>query len=265
MYQKSSSLSHQFDCEFIFGLMFTIFKRELFQLLSSFTGALIVSIFLLVNGLFLWVVPINEYLNIPASGYATLDPLFTLAPWMYLILIPALTMKTISEEKSNGTIELIKTKPIKLWHFVTGKFMACSTVLLLSLLPTALYGFSVHQLAYPVGNIDTGGIMGSYIGLFLLGLLMVAIGVFGSALAKNQIVSLMISICLCVVFYFGFDWIAAFAVESKLSNIVAKIGIQDHYFSLSRGLVDTRDIVYFLAFTGLFIGITSIKLNSEKG
>ena len=181
--------------------MYPLFKKEFSYFFSSLIGVVILVVFLLVNSLFLWMIPINEYLNIFTSGYASLEPLFTLAPWMYLILIPALTMRTIAEEKSMGTIELLLTKPISEKQIVISKFLASFTVLVLTLLPTFTYVVSVYYLGYPKGNLDMGATIGSYLGLLLLGAVFIAIGIFSSALTNNQIVALLLSILLCIFFY----------------------------------------------------------------
>jgi ABC-2 type transport system permease protein len=190
--------------------------------------------------------------------------LFTLAPWMYLILIPALTMHSLTEEKSSGTLELIITKPVSNKRLVNAKFFASSIILLLTLAPTLLYVGSVYFLAYPQGNIDTGAIIGSYLGLILLGGSFISIGIFSSSLANNQIVSLMLSITLCIFFYLGFDWIASFGTSNTTAFIIKQFGIQEHYNSISRGLLDTRDLIYYLVLIVFFLALSELKLSSRK-
>jgi ABC-2 type transport system permease protein len=244
--------------------MLAIIRKEISYFFSSLVGMVVLMTFLLVNALFLWTVPINDYLNIVSSGYASLEPLFTLAPWMYLILIPALTMHSLTEEKSSGTLELIITKPVSNKSLVTAKFIASNIILILTLIPTLLYVGSVHFLAYPQGNIDTGAILGSYLGLVLLGSSFIAIGIFSSSLANNQIVSLMLSIVLCIFFYLGFDWIASFGTENTTAFLIKQFGIQEHYNSISRGLLDTRDLVYYIALIVFFLALSELKLSSRK-
>lgn len=244
--------------------MWALIKKEISYFFSSLVGVIVLMTFLLVNALFIWAIPINEYLNIFTAGYASLEPLFTLAPWMYLILIPALTMHTLTEEKSSGTLELILTKPVSNHQLVWSKFISCVTVLLLTLLPTIVYVFSLSYLAYPEGNLDQGAILGSYLGLVLLGCSFIAIGVFSSSLFNNQIVALLFSIVLCIFFYLGFEWIASFGIENSVGYLIKQLGIQEHYYSISRGLIDSRDLVYYLALIVFFLLLSELKLSARK-
>lgn len=244
--------------------MYALIKKEIAYFFSSLVGIVILMTFLIVNALFLWAYPINEYLNIVSSGYASLDPLFTLAPWMYLILIPALTMRTISEEKSLGTLELLISKPLSDRQIVFAKFYSCLLILILTLLPTITYVISVSYLAFPVGNIDVGATMGSYIGLVLLGAAFISIGIFTSSISKNQIVALLLSILLCIFFYLGFEWIAAFGTENSAGYFIRQLGIQEHYNSISRGLIDTRDVVYYGVLIVFFMALSELKLSARK-
>lgn len=244
--------------------MIALFKKEFLYFFSSLIGVIILITFLAVNGIFLWLIPINEYLNIFTAGYASLEPLFTLAPWMYLILIPALTMRTFSEEKSSGTLEIISTKPLTDRHLILGKFLACVAILILTLLPTLVYFISIYYLSIPVGNIDIGAIMGSYLGLILLGASFIAIGIFSSTLSNNQIVSLILSIVLCIAFYLGWEWVASFGTQNALGYILKQFGIQEHYYSISRGLIDSRDLIYFFALIIVFNALSELKLSARK-
>lgn len=244
--------------------MFPLVKKEISYFFSSLIGVMILVVFLLVNSLFLWMIPINEYLNIFTAGYASLEPLFTLAPWMYLILVPALTMRTIAEEKSLGTMELLLTKPISEKKLVLSKFIACFIILILTLLPTFTYVISIYYLGVTEGNLDMGATIGSYLGLLLLGIVFIAIGIFSSSLSNNQIVSLLLSILLCIFFYLGLDWITSFGTNSAVGYFIRQIGIQEHYFSISRGLIDTRDLVYFVVITEVFLGLSILKISSRK-
>ena len=220
--------------------------------------------FLLVNGLFMWLIAISDYLNIFQAGYASLEPLFTLGPWMYLILIPALTMRSFSEEQSTGTLELLATKPLSDRTLVLGKFWASTAILVLTLLPTLCYFASVYYLAMPVGNVDIGATIGSYIGLILLGAAFISIGIFASSIAKNQIIALLLSILLCIFFYLGWEWIASFGTNSSAGYLVRQFGIQEHYYSISRGLVDSRDLIYFVTLIMIFNALSELKLSSRK-
>lgn len=245
-------------------VVWAIVKKEVSYFFSSLIGTIVLIVFLSLNALFLWLIPINEYLNIPATQYASLEPFFTLAPWMYLFLIPAITMRSFSEEKSLGTLELLLTKPIEITQLIFSKFLACSIILILSLLPTLAYVFAVYYLGYPEGNLDVGGTIGSYIGLFLLGTVFISIGIFASSLAKNQITALIIAVLLCVTFYLGMDWIASFGSDNQIGYVIQQMGIQEHYLSISKGLIELKDIVYFVGASALFITLTKLSISSSK-
>src|SRR6056297_3528900 len=167
--------------------MFALFVKEIKNFFCSLTGYIVIIVFLLVNGFFLWLFP--GQLNIPENGYATLSPLFFLSPWLFLFLVPSITMKLLAEEKQNGTIDLLFTRPLTEMQIIMAKYLAGLSLVLLSLLPTLIYFYSVSQLGSPPGNIDTGGTWGSYIGLFFLGGIYTAIGIFASAITDNQIVA----------------------------------------------------------------------------
>lgn len=221
-----------------------------------------VSVFLVILGLFMWVFPDSSVLN---YNYATLAQLFDLAPFIFLFLIPAITMRSFSEELNEGTIELLATKPLQDWKIVMGKFLGALVVVLFALLPTLLYFYSVYQLGAPPGNIDTGAVMGSYLGLFLLAASFVSMGVFASSLTKNQIVAFLLAVLLCFFFYLAFLYLSDLPVFlGKVDDIVQKIGIDYHYASISKGLVDTRDIIYFLSLISFFLLSTQISLSSRR-
>ena len=233
--------------------MIVLLKKEFLYFFSSATGYIVIGIFLIATGLFLWVLP--GQFNIPASGYAQMDGLFVLAPWLYLFLVPAVTMRSFAEEKKAGTIELVYTRPISGLKVILAKYLASLLLVLFSLLPTLIYFASIYFLSQPTGNVDTGGISGSYIGLFFLAAVYVAIGVFSSAATDNQIVAFMLSAFLCFFFYYGFDLLASLAVSGKNEIFLTAFGINTHYESMSRGVIDMRDIVYFLTvITGFIFG-----------
>jgi ABC-2 type transport system permease protein len=242
--------------------MWVIFRKEISSFFSSITGYLVVSVFLVILGLFMWVFPDSSVLN---YNYATLAQLFDLAPFIFLFLIPAITMRSFSEELNEGTIELLATKPLQDWKIVMGKFLGALVVVLFALLPTLLYFYSVYQLGAPPGNIDTGAVMGSYLGLFLLAASFVSMGVFASSLTKNQIVAFLLAVLLCFFFYLAFLYLSDLPVFlGKVDDIVQKIGIDYHYASISKGLVDTRDIIYFLSLISFFLLSTQISLSSRR-
>ncbi len=240
--------------------MFSLYLKEINSFFSSLTAYIVVIVFMLTTSLFLWVFPGN--LNILSMAYASLDPMFTIAPWIFLFLVPAITMKLIADEKMSGTIELLLTKPLTEMHIILAKYLAGVSLVLLSLLPVLVYYYSVYQLGYPVGNLDKGGILGSSIGLFFLAAIYVAIGIFASSLSRNQVISFIVAMLLCFFFYSGFDYIAAFFGPSE--TFIVSLGINAHYGSMSRGVIDSRDILYFASVIALFLYSTNIILQSRK-
>ncbi len=242
--------------------MFTLLKKEIRSFLSSLIGYITIVVFLLVMGLFLWVLQTDS--NIIENGYSNIDGLFILAPWVFLFLIPAITMRSFADEKKAGTIELLLTRPLTDLQIITAKYLAGFILVLFSLLPTLIYYYSVHKLGNPVGNIDTGGMWGSYIGLLFLGGAFVSIGIFASAVTDNQVVSFILALFLCFFFYTGFDFISSFSLFGKIDNIILALGINHHYGSMSRGVIDTRDVIYFLTLIAIFIFSTRTVLESRK-
>lgn len=242
--------------------MYSLFKKEIKAFLGSLIGYLAVLVFLLVTGLFLWVFP-GEY-NIPENGYATLEGLFTLAPWLYLLLIPAITMRFFADEKRTGTIEVLLTRPISDFKLVLAKFFAGLVLVFFSLFPTLLYFLSVYLLGNPVGSIDVGATWGSFIGLFLLAAIYIAIGIFASSLTDNQIVSFILAMILSFIFYLGFDFIGSSGLTYFLETLASWFSINNHYISLSRGVIDMRDLIYFIGMVLLFLFITSLVLREGK-
>jgi ABC-2 type transport system permease protein len=210
----------------------------------------------------MWVLQVDS--NVLDAGYATIDPLFSIAPWVFLFLIPAITMRSFADEKKAGTIELLLTRPLTDLQIILSKYFAGVLLVLFSLLPTLIYYYSVHRLGSPQGNIDTGGMWGSYIGLLFLGSAFVAIGIFASAITDNQVVSFILALFLCFFLYTGFDFISSFALFGSIDNIILALGINNHYTSMSRGVVDTRDVIYFVSLIALFILATRTVLESRK-
>ena len=243
--------------------MFALFTKEINSFLNSLIGYVVIIVFLLSVGLFMWVFPGTDF-NVLENGYATIDPLFLIAPWVFMFLIPAITMKSFAEEKKSGTIEILFTKPLTELQIITAKYLSGVVLVLFSLLPTLVYYYSVSQLGSPPGNIDEGGMWGSYIGLLFLGSAYVAIGIFASSLTDNQIISFIIAIFLCFVIYIGFSSLSSLALFGKADLFVDQLGIQAHYISMSRGVLDTRDIIYFISLTALFIFLTKTVLESRK-
>jgi len=235
--------------------MFALLKKEITSFFASPIGYLVLAIFLIINGLFLWLFK-NEF-NILDYGFADLTSFFTLAPWVLIFLIPAVTMRSFSEEKRQGTLELLLTRPITKLQIVLGKYCGAVVLIVLALIPTLLYVYTVYKLGNPSGNLDIASTIGSYIGLLFLVASYTAIGVFSSSLSKNQIVAFIIPVFTCLFFYIGFESLADFIAVDDL-------GMQAHYESLSRGIIDTRDLLYFLSVTIIFILLTTLGISVEK-
>lgn len=242
--------------------MWTLYKKELRGFFSSIIGYLTIGVFLVMTGLTLWV--FSSDFNILDYGYAGLDGLFITGPFLYLFLIPAITMRSLAEERRGGTMEMLMTRPLGDWTIVWSKFLAAWTLVLISILPTLVAYFSVYSLGDPVGNIDTGSVAGSYIGLLLLGGAFVAIGIFSSSLTQNQIVAFIIAAVLSVAVYLGFESVYNMGVQGGAGLFVRKLGAAYHYESMSRGVVDTRDVLYFACLAALFLMATRMVLQSRQ-
>ena len=237
--------------------MFAILKKEINSFFASPIGYLVIGVFLLLNGLFLWVFK-GEF-NILDYGFADLTSFFLLAPWILMFLIPAVTMRSFADEKKQGTLELLLTKPISHLNIVLGKYFGAFVLILISLTPTLLYVFTVYQLGNPVGNLDMGSTLGSYFGLLFLIAAYTAIGIFTSSLSDNQIVAFIIAVVLCLLFYIGFEGISEFTS----SNFIEQLGMNIHFKSMSRGVLDTRDIIYFISLTIFFLILTKLNINKN--
>jgi ABC-2 type transport system permease protein len=240
--------------------VFSILKKEITTYLSSLVAYITIGVFLLVLGLFLWVFPDTSIL---AYGYAGLDSLFSTAPYLFMFLVPAITMRSLAEERREGTFELLLTRPLTDIQIILGKYFAGVVIVLFALMPTLVYYFSVHTLGTPQGNIDTGAVIGSYIGLFLLGSSFAAIGLFASSVSKNQVIAFTIAVFLCFFFYSGFDSLSSILSLQNLG--LQSLGITEHYQSISRGVLDTRDLIYFIVLATLFIWLTLFVLNRQAG
>ena len=239
--------------------MYPILKKEFNSFFASPIAYLVIGVFLLINGLFLWV--FKDDFNILNAGFADLNNFFFLAPWVFLFLIPAITMKSFADEFNSGTIEILKTLPITNWQIVFGKFTASLFLVIIALLPTLTYVYTVFQLGNPIGNIDFGSTLGSYIGLLLLAATYTSVGLFTSTLSKNQIVAFILGVFITFLLLFGFDALANLFGEN--SYTIQQLGINSHFKSISRGVIDTRDIIYFISVTGFFLFITKTRLENE--
>jgi len=239
--------------------MLAILKKEFNSFFSSSIAYLVIGIFLLVNGLFLWV--FNDELNILNAGFADLTSFFFLTPWLLIFLVPAITMKTFSDEFHTGTIEILKTKPVSNFQIVLGKFFAVLLLIIIAIIPTFTYVYSIIQLGNPSGNIDYGTTIGSYTGLFLLASSFASIGVFTSSISKNQITAFLIGAFTTFFIYYGFDAISSLFGNSSYS--IKLFGMNTHFKSISRGVIDTRDIFYFISIIIFFLFLTKKKLMNE--
>jgi ABC-2 type transport system permease protein len=240
--------------------MKSIVVREIKSFFGSPIGYLVIAVFLIGNGLFLWVFE-GEY-NILNSGFADLSPFFTLAPWILIFLIPAVTMRSFSDEKKQGTLELLLTKPLSIWQIVNGKFLGSMLLIVMAIIPTLIYVKVISDLGMPEGNIDMGSTMGSYFGLLFLIAAYSSIGIFTSTLSENQIVAFIVSVFLCFFFYYGFESVAT--IVPGFQGLISGFGMQDHFKSMSRGVIDTRDVIYFVSITILFLSLTVYNLKSIK-
>ena len=242
--------------------MWSLLLKEISEFFSTVTGYVVVVVFLLTNSLFLWIFPGDT--NVLDSGYASLDTFFMMAPWIFLFLVPAVTMRSFAEESRSGTLELLFTRPLTDMQIVLGKYLAGLLLVLVSLVPTLVYVLSVWLLGNPPGNLDLGGIWGSYTGLFFLALVYVAIGIFSSSLTDNPIVAFIIAVLLSFVLYIGFDFLSSMDVFQQINFLVIRIGINEHYRSMSRGVIDSRDILYFFGVIALFLLMTRFILQSRR-
>lgn len=240
--------------------MKAILLREINSFFGSPIGYLVITLFLVFNGLFLWVFE-GDY-NILNSGFADMSPFFNLAPWILIFLIPAVTMRSFSDEKKQGTLELLLTKPLSLWQIVNGKYLGSLLLIIIAIVPTFIYVVAISNLGMPEGNIDLGSTLGSYFGLLFLISSYCAIGIFTSTLSENQIVAFIIAVFLSFFFYFGFEGLSN--LTPSYSNFISGFGMQEHYKSMSRGVIDTRDIVYFFSITIAFLSFTVYQLKSVQ-
>ncbi|MBK7233905.1 MAG: gliding motility-associated ABC transporter permease subunit GldF [Saprospiraceae bacterium] len=234
--------------------MWTIFLKEISAFFSSLIGYVVIAVFLMLMGLLMWVFPDTSILY---YNEASLDQLFSVAPLILLFMIPAITMRSFSEELQSGTLEILITKPISETQIVLGKYLASLALALITLLPTLFYYYSVHQLGSPQGNLDSGAILGSYIGLIFLAASFSAIGILGSALNKNQIISFLFSVLMCFLFYYGFYFLSKLPLfYGKTDDLVAMIGMDFHYSSISKGKLDSRDLIYFISIIVFFLWLS---------
>ena len=242
--------------------MLSIFRKEINGFFSSLTGYIVILVFLLINSLFMWVFP-GEW-NIFDTGYAGLDTLFFLSPWVFLFLVPAVTMRMIAEERRLGTIELIFSRPVSERGIIWGKYLASILLVLMALLPGLIYYFSVYWLGESPGNLDKGGTLGAFIGLFFLASVYASAGIFASSLTDNQVVAFIMAVFICFFLFMGFDSFAYLPGLKKVDEFVIRLGINEHYKSISRGVIDLKDVMYFIAVALIFNEATRLVLLSRK-
>jgi len=240
--------------------MLAIFKRELTSFFASPIGYLVIGMFLILNGLFLWI--FKGQFNIFDYGFADLSKFFLLAPWVFLFLIPAITMRSFSEERKLGTLELLFIKPLSVWQTVIGKFLGTFTLALVAIVPTLLYVLSISSLGITEGNVDIGLIWGSYFGLFFLVAAYTAMGLFASSITNNQIVAFLVAVLLCFAFYYGFEAAGTLFSNGNTALFVAGLGLKAHFENIGAGVMNSRDLIYFISLTVFFLYTAVIHLNN---
>ena len=242
--------------------MIALFRKEISQFFGSLTGLLTIVIFLLVNALFLWI--FSGDFNLLDFGFANMNSFFMLSPIIFLIFIPAICMRLFSEEFRSGTMENLLTKPIALWNVVFSKFLAANVLVLIAIFPTLIYFFSIYFLGETIGNLDIGGIMGSYLGLFMLSSAFIGIGVFASSISPNQVVAFLIAIVCNAIIYYGFDVLSSVSILQNWDLYISNLGIASHFSRMSKGVIDSRDILYFLSVCFLFLMLSKTTIQLKR-
>ena len=243
--------------------MYSILLKEINSFFSSIVGYVALLVFLVACGLFLWIIP--DY-SILEYGYAVMDRFFNIAPWLLLFLVPAVTMRSFADEFRTGTIEWLSTKPVTVMEVIVGKYLATVLLISFAILPTLLYVYTIGNLSFPDVGLDTGAIMGSYVGLLFLAATFAAVGVFCSSLTANQVVGFLVALISCYLLYTGFETLSKLPTFSEgIDYYLSMVGMEFHYNSISRGLIDTRDVVYFVSIIALFLSLTRFSLNSRTG
>ena len=239
--------------------MLAVFRKEINQFFSSPITYIIMGVFLTAVGLLLWVFPDTSLLD---NGYADMGTFFNLTPYLMLFLVPAITMRSIADEVRSGTLEWLLTKPVSRWGVVVGKFLASWLLVFVTILPTLLYYFTLYQLGSPVGNIDSAGVFGSYIGLILLAGVFVAIGLWASSFNDNQVVAFVLGVFFCFLFYVGLSALAGLTLPGGLSYYLSLLALDEQYRALGRGLIDSRNVIYLLSLIVFFLFLSTNRLKS---
>ncbi|HNH61795.1 MAG TPA: gliding motility-associated ABC transporter permease subunit GldF [Cyclobacteriaceae bacterium] len=241
--------------------MIRVLAKEFNSFLNSLIAYVVIGVFLTGIGLLMWVFPETSVLD---YGYADMDTLFSLGPYVFIFLIPAITMRSFAEERKSGTMELLLTKPLTDWDIVLGKFLACFLLVLFALIPTIIYYFSISSLGNPSGNIDTPGVIGSYIGLALLAGVFCSVGIVASSITSNQIVAFILAAFLCFLVFSGFESMSTLNVWSSNTLLIKQFGILYHYEALSKGLIDSRNVIFFISVGGLMLLVSKTILSSRS-
>lgn len=231
-------------------------NKELHTYFSSPIGYLVIALFIISNGLFLFVFKTD--FNMLNAGFADLNSFFYLSPWLFIFIIPAMTMRSFSDEIQSGTIEILKTTPLSNWQIVLGKFFSSLIIVLILLILSLLYVYTIYQLGNPIGNLDVASIFGAYLGLVFLASSFISIGLFASTLSKNQIVAFLLAVFLSFILFYGFEFLADLSNNAILT--IKNLGMYEHFQNLSKGVIDTRDVIYFISISALFLVITKLKV-----
>jgi ABC-2 type transport system permease protein len=242
--------------------MFSLYKREIGRFFSTLTAYVVILVFMLINSLYMWIFP--GELNILDAGYATIDTLFIISPWVFLFLIPSITMRMFAEEKKAGTLELLLTRPMNDFQIIMAKYSAALTLVIFSLIPCLVYFLTVYFMGNPPGNIDTGGTWGSFIGLFFLAATYTGFGIFSSSITDNMIISFITAVCISFFLFIGFDYLSQLNIFGRAAAFVLDLGIYEHYKSISRGVIYLRDIIYFVSIISIFLLFTRTILNRRR-
>lgn len=240
--------------------MLSIFKKEVSTFFNSLIAYIVIGVFLLLTGLMFWLYPDTNILD---YGYAEMDTFFQVTPFVLLFFVPAITMRMFSEEIKSGTIELLFTKPVSVWNIILGKFFSCVFIIVLALLPTLVYYFTIYEIGNPVGNIDSAAVFGSYFGLVLLAGVYAAVGVYMSSITKNQVVAFLLTAIACYVLFVGIDQFSGL-FSGSVQYILSYLGLSFHYSSIGKGVIDTRDILYFISISAVFLLLTLFSLNTIR-
>jgi ABC-2 type transport system permease protein len=241
--------------------VFTIFQKEIGSFFNSLVAYMVMAVFLVAVGLIVWVFPDSNVLD---YGYADLSSFFSLAPYVLLFLIPAITMRSLAEESRTGTLELLLTKPIRNWELILGKFFANWILVLLTILPTLLYYYSIYKLGNPVGNIDSAAVFGSYIGLFLFSGVLVSMGIWSSSLNENQIIAFIVGVFLAFIWYIGFGSISSLLESGFAAEVFSWTALDEQYRALGKGLIDSRNVVYLISLMVFFLFLTYWRVESLR-